>query len=613
MGINIVDLLKLTEGEVTPDTVKTSSFSIDGIGYIKVIYVNLGNWSAAGYALSIGSIVCSIAVIGIVLAHMRTARRFCERPSFRLSASLAFSDILCALYQILLYQFPSIFEHSTERVVRCLHFMMQLGIMSFIFLTLCIVMQLNMVVVLNKPGLARKISPWYELVAWTISIAIASTALYIFKSMKWVAPLKCLAFITSSKQAMTTGLVLVYLPNMIGILICTVTCIVIVMKLWPMWRVNGKSRLRFLRAPEGPHSTEGSHYDDCAETTRLGLHGGLPSMIRQTMYFGPKVTQNLPEQGLGKAAVGTDEGDSHNDHSDGDSGDGWKAKPEPKPFPLEIEKIARMAEGNLHGSTINADIDGSQLEGAEESRISSNSRVRMRQKGVRIAIFRIMLYPAIPAVTQLPLIITLLSSSPHPSLTISAIILPASQGIINFIIFLLNPNFDKMWSRVNRRIRSTFNGWKLRSRARKESASIIPSSPQRPPSTFVTTQELSGGPSDFDQSYHHHHHHQRNYSTDHDVAMGHPQDFQPHYVSNNNEKSTQVHHNISGLTANGTASTISDNITSTSSPQSNCDGYEDSAKQSSSTIGINGHVLSKLNKQTSSTNLISQPPNTKPR
>ncbi|KAJ1918470.1 hypothetical protein H4219_002564 [Mycoemilia scoparia] len=432
MGIDIGEALKFAAGNGTPESVHTTSFELPDVGFLKVIYIKLGAWSNVGYVLSIVSIVCSLLVIGTVLAHI-SHHGIRERPSFRLSASLAISDILCSVFQILVFQFPNIFSNASEKSIRGFIYMFQAGLVSFVYLTSCIVIQLILTVAMNKHWLARKISPWYEVVAWPLSMITASSSMVAFDHIKWLKAFNSLVFIDQTKQKMMTTIGGVYSINLFCILVCSITCIIICFKIWPVWSTSSK-----LRPAEGFNNsnvTTGTAIFNTivgAEVTQSNNFVSRQNTVCNTKKRTDVITivdPKYPYSNERSTDLSVTVIDAKSDIQYG-----------------QRKSISDVRLSSSHGT--------SSLFGSRNNRSSSCSNVHNRRTNkVRLAILRILLYPAIPAITQLPLIITLLSSHPASALTISAVVLPASQGIINFILFFMNPMFDPMWSKAVKKYR----------------------------------------------------------------------------------------------------------------------------------------------------------------
>ncbi|KAJ1938475.1 hypothetical protein FBU59_004424 [Linderina macrospora] len=85
-----------------------------------------------------------------------------------------------------------------------------------------------------------------------------------------------------------------------------------------------------------------------------------------------------------------------------------------------------------------------------------NMMTDLRRKYIRSATLRIACYPLVPIITQTWVIVTnmILDSQPF-WLYIMANLMPATQGMINMLIFLMNPAFDKTHQRITKYIRRT--------------------------------------------------------------------------------------------------------------------------------------------------------------
>ena len=82
--------------------------------------------------------------------------------------------------------------------------------------------------------------------------------------------------------------------------------------------------------------------------------------------------------------------------------------------------------------------------------ISKNGSPRMnrRRREVRFAVIRISLYVFIPILTVTFVALHELTSEPPSALTDLAMIMPALNGIFNFVVFIINPALDHTWRAV---------------------------------------------------------------------------------------------------------------------------------------------------------------------
>ncbi|KAJ2590304.1 hypothetical protein H4R99_007149, partial [Coemansia sp. RSA 1722] len=65
-----------------------------------------------------------------------------------------------------------------------------------------------------------------------------------------------------------------------------------------------------------------------------------------------------------------------------------------------------------------------------------------RKKYIRSVTFRVTCYPVIPIVTQLMLVICNLMAAPPYWLFVMANVMPSTQGILNFLVYMMNPALD---------------------------------------------------------------------------------------------------------------------------------------------------------------------------
>ncbi|KAJ2881930.1 hypothetical protein FB639_002505 [Coemansia asiatica] len=65
-----------------------------------------------------------------------------------------------------------------------------------------------------------------------------------------------------------------------------------------------------------------------------------------------------------------------------------------------------------------------------------------RKKYIRSVTFRVTCYPVIPIITQLMLVIGNLMAAPPYWIFVMANVMPSTQGILNFLVYIMNPALD---------------------------------------------------------------------------------------------------------------------------------------------------------------------------
>ncbi|KAJ2374197.1 hypothetical protein IW150_003235 [Coemansia sp. RSA 2607] len=71
-----------------------------------------------------------------------------------------------------------------------------------------------------------------------------------------------------------------------------------------------------------------------------------------------------------------------------------------------------------------------------------NAMTDERKKYIRSVTFRVTCYPVIPIVTQLMLVVGNLMEAPPYWLYVVSNVMPSTQGILNFLVYMMNPALD---------------------------------------------------------------------------------------------------------------------------------------------------------------------------
>ncbi|KAJ1957897.1 hypothetical protein GGI12_004890 [Dipsacomyces acuminosporus] len=157
----------------------------------------LGYWAILGFGFNITSIVLSFFVIfAVVLCCVRN-KQFYKITSFRLSAWIAFCDIVYSSCGLCTYH-NHYMSTLGEMHLRTIHWFMSASILSFAFITACIAFHLILTVLTRKPHLAKRIEPFYELVSILLGFFITHPFLYLYKRVLWLSKMQVF-FIASER------------------------------------------------------------------------------------------------------------------------------------------------------------------------------------------------------------------------------------------------------------------------------------------------------------------------------------------------------------------------------------------------------------------------------
>ncbi|KAJ1918665.1 hypothetical protein H4219_002468 [Mycoemilia scoparia] len=289
-----------------------------------------------------------------------------------------------------------------------------------VFATCCIATHLYFTAILNRSKLARKLSRWYELVAWALAIIITQPMFYIYKDIFEISEIQSLVIVDGSKKDIRTKAWLIYVWMALGILWCLAVCTMVVFKLLPIWRRTA-AEISFNR-PEGSDSHPTENYAG-------------------TSYY-PIQQSNTVLSAAQSGAAGF--------NSDGTPKTQLGMSPENVAM-----SIGKRSDACLPANFGNGVIQASYLFNPTCTFSKKPAYIARRRREIRFMVMRLFLYPLIPIITT-PWIIAYHTAVDAPiELGHLCLLMPSLQGIFNFVIFLINPTMDNFW----RQLRSNLKEW----------------------------------------------------------------------------------------------------------------------------------------------------------
>ncbi|KAJ1916651.1 hypothetical protein H4219_003666 [Mycoemilia scoparia] len=367
----------------------------------------LGNWSYVSFILNILSIFLSLVVITVVVWTAFRHRSMLYKTSFRISAWIAVFDILISM-TFIIRLFNNFMKTRSQMGLRVLLWMNYLSALTFMFLTVCIVIQLQLTVLLNCKRLARKLDKFYEVTSILLAVVLTHPFLYYF-NVKWDQQYQSIFSINTWKTPAIWGFFHTWM--LLGWFYCVLICLWIVLRLMPVWRrMQNVSMFSFLSMEVN------EYYDGNREDSSINSGSSNSNNDRST------------EAGKSTSVI-------HNyEHA-------------LKPHQAQASPAISSAI-NLKGFPLSpGKHQKSTIQGYKMNRKFSSVAGPERRRHARNAILRIMLYPLIPIITRSIYIVTQIfpvKKSPFIPITI----LISSQGLLNFIVFCLNPALDSFWAQM---------------------------------------------------------------------------------------------------------------------------------------------------------------------
>ncbi|KAJ1679508.1 hypothetical protein EV182_001906, partial [Spiromyces aspiralis] len=194
----------------------------------------LGNWLYPYFALSIASIALCFAVIVVVLTMLFVRRDVALKPSFRLSASIAATDIIISSCRIAKL-YPDYMASLSNLHLRVVSWLGTYATLSFMFLTGCIVLQLQLTVIQSKAHVAALLSPFYEIFSFALPLLMTHANLYAF-DIEWSSEINDFASKADPKRYLAYSWSVYYAWIVLIWAYSIVVCAAVTIKLLPFWR-----------------------------------------------------------------------------------------------------------------------------------------------------------------------------------------------------------------------------------------------------------------------------------------------------------------------------------------------------------------------------------------
>ncbi|KAJ1918088.1 hypothetical protein H4219_002809 [Mycoemilia scoparia] len=391
----------------------------------KAQYSSFGQTAKAVYTLNIASLILSSIVLITVICHFRH-RGFSERPSFRLSGSIALADIIHSAMMVLMHQ-THIINYMAEWQLRVVWFIVLGSLFTSLFITACIALQLHLTVILKKERLARKLNPWYELIGWSLGFIVVHPILYMCDAMLWIGGPNVLIVIDTNFKTISLKIWAMYIWLLLGIVYCLAVCTIVSIQLISMLRGAKKSLINFR---EGRNLNKGN--SDFSYSNR--------NAFNETDNFRNSLTTDAPNN-------------FQSEFSDN------------RPYMTNIALKDDIYESG-HNHTELSRFDRANLKNFENDTAGPVSTqvtdqlpmyMKKRRRGAVFAIFRMMLYPIVPLVTVSinPIFVSI--KYPTYNFCIIVLALAASQGIIESVVFFMNPMLDPMWGKIMKYAKKRLN------------------------------------------------------------------------------------------------------------------------------------------------------------
>ncbi|KAJ1916652.1 hypothetical protein H4219_003667 [Mycoemilia scoparia] len=204
----------------------------------------LGQWSYVSFAFNLISIFLSSIVIIVVIWMAFKRKDVAVKTSFRLSGWIALFDLLISI-TFIIRLFNSVMLTRTQMELRVLWWLNYYSALAFMFLTVCIVIQLQLTVLFNNKRLARVFDRFYETVSILLAAALTQPFLW-FYHVQWDVRAQSIFADKGPRRNAMWGFFHAWM--ILGWFYCLIICIWVLLRLMPVWqRMRRVQALSFLQ------------------------------------------------------------------------------------------------------------------------------------------------------------------------------------------------------------------------------------------------------------------------------------------------------------------------------------------------------------------------------
>ncbi|KAJ1912321.1 hypothetical protein H4219_005651 [Mycoemilia scoparia] len=368
-------------------------------GFITISHAHVEHLTKALEIISWINIPLCLTIIIIVAVQSRHYDML-DKVSLRLSVVIALGDLVYSIVQII-FNMESFTDKLSEIQIRTLYLFQLIGFHLLVFATTCIAFHLHISTLLGKQTLARKFSPYYELVTIILSVVISHPILYTFVAIRKAKGMRLIIIADKSLSRLRMNTWLMYGTCAICLVYCLFICVIVVIRISKLWIHQSQSNRSIqMQAPETGYNPNNRY---------VSSHNAGPRGLAGSPHLNNNATTGAAAGGGGGSRLN---------------------------MSLEKSRVASIGTGTGTGT-------GSNSLGARQAAKSLKYR-----RELSFAILRIALYCIVPMITTLWLPAYL--STPHPTafFTNITLILPGLATMFNFAIFLINPQLDIMWKGI---------------------------------------------------------------------------------------------------------------------------------------------------------------------
>ncbi|KAJ1662172.1 hypothetical protein IW140_006041 [Coemansia sp. RSA 1813] len=366
-------------------------------------FVVSDQWVITMQSLSVVSLLASLGVLAFMTHIFIRHRKYLERLSLRISGYVALADILNSITQILTLN-NDLMIKQTRSGLRFILWLSMFSTLWFVFLTLCISMQLHLSTLTKiRVGIYMKLEKFYIPASLFLAVLLPGIAVGVMDGIFWIPYMHSFNWPTENWRRKLTLWMCNYVWIVLTVVYCSVVAMLLSLRIWVMWR----NSVEVIEAPRMPEKWDWNSLTESARTSAETIVSST-SLLKQS-------AGDTNSTLIGTRRVSFDPMHSHDQASmpaTGGSGRGYL--------------LTVMRADKETGQTM-----------AVRSYVDKKRFLRSIQ--------RLACYPLVPIITQLGVVAMNMVDTPTKGLYIYGMALASTSGLLNLGVFLLNPALPDIW------------------------------------------------------------------------------------------------------------------------------------------------------------------------
>ncbi|KAJ1988784.1 hypothetical protein GGI25_005144 [Coemansia spiralis] len=357
-------------------------------------FVVSDQWVVTIQSLAVVSLISSLGVLAFMSYILLRHRKYLERLSLRISAYVAIADILNSVAQVLMLQNDYMVRQSPS-TLRFILWLAMFSTLAFVFFTLSISIQLHLSTLTRvRIGTYMWMEKFYVPGSIVLAAVLPGIAVSMMEGMFWIPYMHSFNWPTEGWKRKLVLWMCNYMWIILTIVYCTVVAALLSVRIWVMWRNS-----EVIEAPRMPEKWDWSRLTDSARPSADTVSPG--SLMASESDGCTVVSQRVSFERQQSSTQGS------------------------------------MAGGRGYLMTV--------MRADKQTGQAMAVRSYVDKKRFLRSIQRLACYPLVPVITQLGTVAMNMVDTPTKSLYIYGTTMATTSGLLNLVVFLLNPALPDIW------------------------------------------------------------------------------------------------------------------------------------------------------------------------